>query len=139
MSVEELKRLAQVGLEMWGSNSSTSPHEVFAEDYINHQEPDVTGGISSKNLEAWKEMVDGHRQAFSDCTVKVLMQIAEGNLVASHWEFEAVHTGTYLGHSATGRQVIWTGIQIDRIRDSLIVESWVSWDKSRIFETLGFG
>jgi hypothetical protein len=34
--------------------------------------------------------------------------------------------------------VTWTGVQIDRIADGKIVESWVDWDKYRLFETLGF-
>ena len=64
--------------------------------------------------------------------------IAEGDLVATRWQFEATHTGVYLGRPPTGKRAIWTGVQIDRVANGRIVESWVDWDKCRLFETLGF-
>ena len=136
MSVEALKRLAQASLELWRSDSSVDPDDVFSKDYVNHQEPDAAGGISRKDLAEWKDMVDGFQEAFSDFKSTVLMQVAEGDQVATHWQFEAVNTGTYLGQEATGRKAVWTGMQIDRVRDGRIVESWVCWDKSRMLETL---
>ena len=50
----------------------------------------------------------------------------------------ATQTGIYLGHPPTGKRAIWTGVQIDRFENGKIVESWVDWDKYRLFETLGF-
>ncbi len=137
MSLDILKNKSRRGIEMWGSNRSERPEDIFAENYINHQEPDVEGGISEKTLEAWKELVNGYHEAFSDSKVRILMQLAEDEVVATRWEFEATHSGDFLGHSSTGRRVTWTGIQIDRFQDNMIVESWVSWDKFRVFEGLG--
>jgi predicted ester cyclase len=65
------------------------------------------------------------------------MQVAEDDLVATRWEFTATHTGSYMGLAPTGKQAIWTGIEIDRCADGKIVESWVDWDKYRLFESLG--
>lgn len=138
MSIEEQKKLARRSLEMWASANTDKPEEVFASNYVNHQEPFAKGGAKPVDLEGWKDIVRANHRAFSDFTVQVLMQIAENDLVASRWRFSAKNTGEYLGHPPTGRHVEWTGIQIDRIENGKIVESWVDWDKYRLFEELGF-
>ena len=112
MSLDNLKNKSRRGIEMWGSNRSERPEDIFAENYINHQEPDVEGGISEKTLEAWKELVNGYHEAFSDSKVRILMQLAEDEVVATRWEFEATHSGDFLGHSSTGRRVTWTGKEV---------------------------
>jgi predicted ester cyclase len=137
MSPVDQKDLSRRALQFWASNNSDSPEAVFAAGYVNHQEPDVEGGVTTKNLEAWKELVAGFHEAFSDSRVKVLMQIAEGDLVANRWAFTAVHTGSFMAAAPTGNEVTWTGVQIDRIENGKIVESWVDWDKYRFFQGIG--
>lgn len=138
MSLEKEKSLSRRALEMWASENSDKPEDIFAENYINHQEPDAKGGVKSIGLEGWKELVRANHRAFSNFQVRILMQIAEGSLVATRWQFQAKHTGVYLGHPPTGQQAIWTGVQIDRFENGKIIESWVDWDKYRLFEELGF-
>ena len=101
------------------------------------QEPDVEGGVTSKSLDAWKELVAGYHDAFSSSKFVVLMQIAEGDLVATRWEITATHTGDNMGRVPTNKEITWTGVEIDRFEDDKIVESWVDWDKYRLFEELG--
>ena len=137
MSDDSFKGMSRRSIEMWSSNNSERPEDIFTENYINHQEPDVEGGTSDKSLEAWKELVSGYHEAFSDSKVRVLMQIANQDLVATRWEFTATHSGDFMGVSPTGMQVSWTGVQIDRFQGDKIVESWVNWDKFSLFEGLG--
>lgn len=96
------------------------------------------GGVKAVDLANWKEIVAGCQRAFSDLEVTILMQIAEGNLVATRWQFAGMQTGEYLGHPPSGKRAIWTGVQIARVADGKIVESWVNWDKFRMFEALDF-
>ena len=138
MPLEHEKSLSQRSLKMWGSNNTDKLEDIFARNYVNHQEPDAEGGVKSINLAGWKEVVAENHRAFSDFTVRILMQIAEGDLVATRWQFSATQTGVYLGHPPTGKRATWTGVQIDRFENGKIVESWVDWDKYRLFETLGF-
>lgn len=138
MSLEQQKSMSRRSLERWGCNNSDTPEDIFASNYVNHQEPDAKGGVKSISLAGWKEVVAENHRAFSDFTVRILMQVAEGDLVATRWQFSATQTGIYLGHPPTGKRAIWTGVQIDRFENGKIVESWVDWDKYRLFETLGF-
>ncbi len=137
MSFDDHKQMSRRAIGMWSSNNSDKPEDIFAENYVNHQEPDVEGGVSDKSLEAWKELVSGYHKSFSNSKVLVLIQIAEGDLVATRWKFTAIHTGDFMGAAPTGKQVTWTGVQIDRFEDGKIVESWVDWDKYRFLEGLG--
>ena len=114
MSLEDHKQMSRRSIKMWASNNSDRPEDIFSENYINHQEPDVEGGVSDKSLEAWKELVSGYHKAFSNSKAIVLIQIAEGDQVATRWEFTATHMGDFIGAAPTGKQITWTGVQIDR-------------------------
>ncbi len=138
MSLDQQKSLSRRSLEMWASNNTDRPDEVFAAGYVNHQEPDAKGGVKSVDLAGWKKIVAENHRAFSDFQVRILMQVAEGELVATRWQFSATQTGEYLGHAPTGKRATWTGVQIDRFENGRIAESWVDWDKYRLFEALGF-
>lgn len=137
MSVEEFKVLSRRAIEMWSSNNNDKPEDVFTADYINHQEPDVESGISSKNLEVWKELVSEYHKAFSDSKVRVLRQITDEDLVATHWEITSTQTGDFMEISSTGIKISWRGVSIDKIHDGRIAESWVNWDKYSFLEGLG--
>ncbi len=138
MTLDDHKALARRSLQMWASGNHDTPEEVFAADYINHQAPDAKGGEKDVDLGGWKEIVRENHTAFSDFGVIILLQVAEGDLVATRWQFKATQTGTYLGHPPSGMTATWTGVQTDRFKDGKIVESWVDWDKYRLFEALGF-
>lgn len=138
MTVDDEKSLARRSLQMWASDSNDQPEEVFAENYVNHQESAAAGGVKDLDLEGWKAVIEDNHHAFADFRVRILMQIAEGDLVATRWQFSATLTGSYLGHPPTGKRATWTGVQIDRFENGKIVESWVDWDKYRLFTELGF-
>ena len=137
MPLEDHKHLSRRAIQMWASDNSEAPETIIAQNYINHQESDVEGGVSSLSLEAWKDLVGGYHGAFSNSKVKVLMEIAEGDLVAIRWEITATQTGDYMGLAPTNKEVTWTGVSIDRCENGKIVETWVDWDKYRLFQGLG--
>ena len=137
MSLDDNKALARRANGLWASGNTDAFEDIFAADYVNHQEPAVEGGVLAEDLDTYKQLLRGYHDAFSRSTNKILTQIAEGDLVATRWEFTATQTGEYMGLAPTGKEATWTGIQIDRIANGRIVESWVDWDKYRLFQTLG--
>jgi predicted ester cyclase len=137
MTLDARKELSRRSLAMWESGSTDDPDAVFAPDYVNHQEPGAESGVGTLSLDDWKSVVAQNHAAFPDLKVTVLMQVAEGDLVATRWQFSAIQTGEYLGHAPTGLKATWRGIQIDRFAGGRIVESWVNWDKSTLFADLG--
>ncbi len=137
MQVGEQKELSRRALDAWGSGSSVDVSQLFTDDYINHQEPDVSGGVSDKTLVDWERLVTEFHGAFSNVEARPLMQVAEGDLVATRWQITATHTGEYMGAQPTGKVVSWTGVQLDRYQGGKIAESWVDWDKYGLFAALG--
>jgi predicted ester cyclase len=137
VSLEDEKDLSRRAVDMWASGNSDKPQEIFAKTYVNRQEPNAEGGVKALSLEEWEELVRGYHKAFSNSKVLILVQIAEGHLVATRWQFTATQTGQYMGLAPSGKEVTWTGVQIDRFDNGKIVESWVNWDKYRLFEGLG--
>lgn len=137
MSLDDEKSLSRRAINRWASNNSDTVEDIFAADYINHQEPYASGGTKALSLDAWGKLVSEYHDSFSNSTVRVLMQIADGDLVATQWEITATQTGSYLGHAPSDKTVTWTGVSIDRFKDGKIVESWVNWDKYSLFEGLG--
>nr|WP_255732074.1 ester cyclase [Ruegeria sp. Ofav3-42] len=125
--VSAAKNLSRQALEMWAAES-TIDEAIFAEGYQNHQAPLASGGTGSVDLTTWAGIVEDNHKAFPDLKVEILEQTAEGDRVSTHWRFYGTQNGPYLGLPATGRSVDWTGVQIDRIANGQIAESWVVWD-----------
>ena len=137
MAIDENKTLSRRQIEMWQSGYTDDPNLFLAENYINHQESDVEAD-QSRDLQTWKDLVAGFHTAFSDSQVEVLMQIAEGDRVATRWRITATHTGPYMDLAeATNNRFSWTGVLIDRIEGDKIAETWVDWDQYRFFQGMG--
>ncbi len=47
------------------------------------------------------------------------------------------HRAEFMGAAPTGREISYTGIDINRIADGRIVESWVQYDALGLLEQLG--
>ena len=97
MTIDEMKRMARESLELWSSDAKGKAENVFSPNYLNHQEPTAVGGVKGVDLEGWKAIVAECHTAFSDFDVAILTQVAEGDLVATRWQFEGTQTGEYLG------------------------------------------
>ena len=138
MSLGDQKDLSRRSIGLWSSESTDRLEDLVAPDYINHQEPHAEGGERIVGLEDWQGVLKGYHQAFSDSRVKILTEIAEGDLVAVHWEFSAKHTGEYLGREGSGKTATWKGMTIDRFENGKIAETWTVWDRYGMFEDLGF-
>lgn len=92
---------------------------AIAEDVIYHNRPGAP-----TTLQVWKDRENRFRVAMSEITTTVHRQIAEGDLVTTHWTLEAVHSGRLMDYPASGRRIKMDSICIDRVVDGLVVEHW---------------
>ncbi len=74
---------------------------------------------------------------FPDFHVTIEDQIAEGDRVVTRVTFRGTHSGEFGGIAATGRQVEYGGITIDRIVDGKVVEGWHVADELGMLRQLG--
>jgi steroid delta-isomerase-like uncharacterized protein len=117
----------------WNGGNAEVMNELFAPNFVNHSPalgstPDKAG-TTQANI-----MV---RSAFSDSELKVEEMIADGDKIAWRWSFRGTNTGSLAGIPATGREVEFTGMSIDRFADGQIVERWAEIDFLGMLQQLG--
>lgn len=69
------------------------------------------------------------RAAFADMTVRIDLQVAEDDMVVTHFTARARHVGDFCGVPPTGRPVTATGIVIWRIENGRVVEDRNAFDR----------
>jgi predicted ester cyclase len=74
------------------------------------------------DIEGVKEHIISVRKTFPDLMMNIELQIAEGNLVVSCITVSGNHKGDWLGIKPTGKLLIYTAVNIDRIVNGVIVE-----------------
>ena len=74
---------------------------------------------------------------FADSHFTVHHEIAEGDLVLTHWTWTARHQGEYAGIAPTGKPIKVDGVGIWRIADGKVVEHWSYYDKLDLVQQLG--
>jgi steroid delta-isomerase-like uncharacterized protein len=126
----------RVLVELWGQGKLELADELYAPDYVDHvgrgPEPERVSGP-----EGIKRAVIMFRTAFPDLTYSVEAELAEGDLVMARFVAEGTHLGSFLGAPPTGRKVSYTGMDLNRIKDGKIVESWVNYDALALLQQVG--
>ena len=88
-------------------------------------------------LEGLKDILRAMRIGFPDIAFSILEQIAEGDTVASRFEWTGTHKGEFLGVPATGRPVKVWGIVIDRLENGRIKDTRIIMDTLGLMSQLG--
>ena len=88
-------------------------------------------------LEGLKGILRGMRSAFPDLNFAIKEQIAEGDKVASRFEWAGTHQHEFLGVPATGRQVRVWGIVIDRLEEGRVKDTRIIMDTLGLMMQLG--
>lgn len=105
--------------------------EDIAPDAVDHGFPELRG------VEAFKGPMAGLRAAFPDLQAKPELIIAEGDMVMALATFTGTHQAEFLGIPATGKQITWSHVDINRIQDGKVVEAWHIGVPGAILEALG--
>jgi steroid delta-isomerase-like uncharacterized protein len=135
MSTENNKKLVQRQFdEIWNGANWATVDELYAADYVNHDpyNPDQPTGP-----EGFKARVSGYRGVLAEFDLRVERQIAEGDMVETHWSLRGVHAGPLEGVEPTGKSVYVDGQLLSRIVDGKFVEEWVHWDTLGLLRQIG--
>lgn len=96
--------------------------EYFSKDVV------FNGGNALKHQ---LDMFGLLRHAFPDLHLTIKEQIAEGDKAVTQVTFCGTHLGEYMSIPPTGKQVMGTGVAIDRIADGKVVE-WYHHPSGRV-------
>ena len=88
-------------------------------------------------LDGLKDALRGMRVGFPDIVFSIQEQIAEGEKVASRFEWSGTPKGEFFGVPATGRTVHVWGIVIDRLEDGRIKDTRIIMDALGLMAQLG--
>jgi predicted ester cyclase len=126
----------RVLVELWGEGRLAVADELYAPDYVDHvgRGPEASRVIGPEGI---KQAVTLFRTALPNLHYTVEAQLAEDELVLSRFSATGTQTGEYLGKAPTGRQVTYTGMDLNRILNGKIVESWVNYDALALLQQLG--
>ena len=73
-------------------------------------------------IDGMKEHIQATKQTYPDYRMKITKQFCDGDYVISEFIMEGTHKGEWIGIKPTGKRLVFTGINIDKITDGLIVE-----------------
>lgn len=93
------------------------------EKYISPEYTEVLDGKRHAiGIEGSKDHVLGVRQTYPDLHLTIERQIAEGEWVVTCITARGTHEGWWLGIKPTGKPVVYTGVNVDRVVNGRIVE-----------------
>jgi predicted ester cyclase len=94
--------------------------EHIAAGWLDHDRaPDQPAGAAG-----YKWLLERLKSSFPDIRFTEAELISEGDKVATMWTLEGTDTEGYRDQPPTGRRIKVSGIQIDRLEDGKVVESW---------------
>ena len=73
-------------------------------------------------IDGMKEHIKATKQTYPDYRMKIIKQFCDGDYVISEFIMEGTHKGEWIGIKPTGKRLVFTGVNIDKVTDGLIVE-----------------
>jgi steroid delta-isomerase-like uncharacterized protein len=132
MTAEENKTLVRQFINSCNMENPATWDKLCAPDCVAHV------NMQDWTLEQTKQYLKaGLRVAFPDEVFIIEDMIAEGDKVAVRYTWKGTHKGTYLGIAPTGKKVTLVFLELFKISNGKLVESWETVDLSQFYAQLG--
>lgn len=109
--------------ELWNKGNLAMASEVFSSTYI-HRTPVAT----YSDLAAFVQMISNFRTGVPDVQVAIHDLFAEDDKVVFRWLLTGTHRGVLLGIAPTNKAISHSGITIQHVENSKIVEAWAEFN-----------
>ncbi|HYP62069.1 MAG TPA: ester cyclase [Thermomicrobiales bacterium] len=106
--------------------------EICAENYVSH-----IPGMADMGREGDKQLIGSMHASFPDLHFELRDQIAEGDRVLHVLIGRGTHRAEFMNIPATGKSIEVTGMNINRIANGKIAESWGVIDLLGLLQQLG--
>jgi predicted ester cyclase len=106
--------------------------ELISSNLVDHEAGPEPGGPEGE-----KELLSTVTEAFPDWRWDVEDMMAEGDKVITRYVARGTHRGEFMGAAPTGEEVAVSGINIVRLEDGKIVESWGNSDQLGMLRQIG--
>lgn len=118
--------------EYWEVGEVIIAKELLADNYINHFAP--PNGPNGASLMV--QFMIGFKKGFSDVTIEFHEVLGEGEKVSLIKTITATHTGDFMGKAATGKKVVINIVEIDKLKDGKITDTWALSNFPQVIQAL---
>lgn len=134
MSAEDNKAVIRRWIEAYNERDWQTEADVLSPGLVVHV-PAAPGPL--EGLEAWRQFSGSFAEAFPDLRLTVEDIAAEGDTVAARVAFHGHHRGEFQGIPPTGKEVAFSSMEFNRVRDGKVEEHWVELDLFGLMQQLG--
>lgn len=129
------KAVAQRYYDFFSTGNLDTLSQVVDANVVDHEPgPDQASGI-----QGLKQSLTSFRASFANLHLTLVDVIAEGDKVVVRSSATGTHAGTFLGVSASGLPVTIDAVDINRIANGKIVETWHVEDVVSVLAQIGAG
>jgi predicted ester cyclase len=118
MSVEENKALTRQFFEELNKGNLSVWDDLYAPGYVYHT---TSGDMTAEQSKHYDE---GLFAAFPDLNISIEDMFAEGDSIVVRYTLRATHQGAFRGIAPTGKRIMISGIEIDRLAGGKFTETW---------------
>lgn len=108
--------------------------DFFAPNHVVH---DPANPARDGSINGMKHFFEMSGKIFKVKEYLIDEMIAENDLVVYRWTMKSDHIGTFMGVPSTGKEITTTGMEMFRLMDGKIAETWIISDISAIMGQLG--
>ncbi len=98
----------------------------LVDEFHEYISDDCTVRIGNKvipvGIEGMKQHQIDVRKTYPEMKITVIRQYCDGDYIISEFIAEAIHKGEWLGMKPTGKKLLFTGVDIDKIAEGKIIE-----------------
>jgi steroid delta-isomerase-like uncharacterized protein len=121
MAIIDNRELVRRFIEgVWGKADMDLADQIIASDLIDHT---PVSGVPG-NREGYKQLVHALHTAFPDLSLSLDRVIVDGDVAVDYWTCRGTHQGEFMNVAPSGKPVTFSGIDILKIEDGQIVETW---------------
>ena len=119
--------------EAWSKGDLSVADDLLTSGFVLH-DPVAAREVVGRDAE--RELIAGLRRSIPDLTFTIDDVVADGDDVTIRWTAEGTHGGELLGIAGTGRALAIRGVDMYRLEDGRIAESWTFWDLPGMVRTI---
>jgi steroid delta-isomerase-like uncharacterized protein len=119
--------------EAWSKGNVTVADDLLTDGFVLH-DPVARREVVGRDAE--RALITGLRESIPDLRFTIDDVVADGDDVTIRWTAEGTHGGELLGFPSTGRPLAIRGVDMYRLEEGRIAESWTFWDLPGMLRTV---
>ena len=119
LTPEQADEVTRLYFEIFNAHDRDRFHEIVADDYVNHTRMGTLEG-----LEAFSAMISQFIEAVPDVHWSLLDERRDGDRIIYHYQVTGTHRGELMGVPGTGRELLFTGMEMNRVENGKLAETW---------------